>query len=220
MSSSLKSPPEGLKNVECEKGTPPVRPPIPYVPPTNLHEKRETEQIKVELPDRTKFQMPTYGSGNNEEYLVHFIAILRLVKQKGTAAEVKEAFTALVKVRKERSPFFNFPEDKTPAEKEARKKKLANLNKSLKAKKSFAVDQAQKAYKLFRCFVVGKARMQCDRIVNEIHTKNPWIGVNGKSNKGIRVKSYFFSWTALSSTSSLSSLLTQLKSSVITCSRQ
>ncbi len=25
--------------------------------------------------------------------------------------------------------------------------------------------------------------------MNEMHTKNPWIGVNGKSNKGIRVKS-------------------------------
>jgi hypothetical protein len=115
MSASLKSPLEGLNNAECKKGTQPIRPPIPYVPPTNLHEKRETEQIKVELPDGTKFQMPTNGSGNNKEYLVHIIAILQLVEQKGTAAEVKEAFAALVKVRKEMSPFFNFPEDKTPA---------------------------------------------------------------------------------------------------------
>ncbi len=43
-------------------------------------------------------QMPTYGSGNNEEYLVHVIAVLRLVEQKETAAEVKEAFTVLVAV--------------------------------------------------------------------------------------------------------------------------
>jgi hypothetical protein len=133
--------------------------------------------------------MPTYGSGNIKEYLVHVIAVLRLVEQKGTAAKVKEAFAALVKVRKERRPFFNFPEDETAAKKEARKKKLSNLNKSLKAKKSFTVDQAQKAYKLFHRFVVGEAQTQWDRIVNKMHTKNPWIGVNGKSNKGIRVKS-------------------------------
>jgi hypothetical protein len=68
MSASLKSPPEGLKNPEWEKGTLPVRLPIPYVPPTDLHEKREREQIKVELPDGMKFQMLIYGSGNNEEY--------------------------------------------------------------------------------------------------------------------------------------------------------
>jgi hypothetical protein len=144
----------------------------------------------VELPDGTKFQMPTYGSGNNEEYLVHVITVLRLIEQKGTAAEVKEAFAALEKVRKEMSPFFNFPEDETTAEKEARNKKLADLNKSLKAKKSFGVDQVQKAYKLFRCFVVGEAQMQWDRIVNKMHTKNPWIGVNSKSNKEIHVKSW------------------------------
>jgi hypothetical protein len=122
-------PPEGLKNAECEKGPPPIRPPIPYVPPTDLHEKWETKQIKVELLDRTKFQMPTYGSGNNKEYLVHVIAILRLIEQKRTPADVKEAFTALVKVRKEMSPFFNFPEDKSAAKKIARKKKLSKLNR-------------------------------------------------------------------------------------------
>jgi hypothetical protein len=190
MSSSLKSPPEGLRNAKCKKGTPPVRLPIPYVPPTDLHEKRETEQIKVKLLDKMKFQMLTYGSGNNEEYLVHFIAVLQLVKQKGTAAEVKEAFAALVKVRKEMSPFFNFPGDETAAKKEARKKKLSNPNESLKVKKSFVVDQAQKAYKLFSYFVVGKAQTQWDRIINRMHTKNPWIGVNGKSNKGICTKSW------------------------------
>jgi hypothetical protein len=190
MSSSLKSPSEGLKNTKCKKGTPPVRPPIPYVPPTDLHEKQETEQIKVELPNKTKFKMLTNGSGNNKEYFVHVIAILQLVEQKGTAAKVKEAFAALVKVRKEMSPFFNFPEDETVAKKEARKKKLSDLNESLKAKKSFVVEQAQKAYKLFRCFVIGEAQMQWDRIVNEMHTKNPWVGVNSKSNKGICVKSW------------------------------
>ncbi len=190
MSLNLKSLPGGLKNAEWEKGTPPIRPPIPYVPPTDLLEKRETEQIKVELADGTKFQMPTYGSGNNEEYLVHVIAFLHLVKQKGTAAKVQEAFAALVAVRKEMSPFFNFSKDETVAAKEAREKKLNKLKESLKAKKTITVELAQKAYKLFRSFIVSEARMQWDRIVNEMHTKNPWIGVNDKSNKGICVKSW------------------------------
>ncbi len=48
--------------------------------------------------------MPTYGSGNNKEYLIHIIAVLHLVEQRGTAAEVKEAFAALVAVGKEMSP--------------------------------------------------------------------------------------------------------------------
>jgi hypothetical protein len=171
MSTNLKCPLERLKNAECKKGMSPVRPPILYVPPTYLLKKRETEQIKVELPNGTRFQMPTYGSGNNEEYLIHVIAVLHLVKQKGTAAEVKEAFAALVAVRKEMSPFFNFPEDKTSTKKEARKRKLNKLNESLKAKKSIAVELAQKAYKLFHCFVLGKVQMQWDRIMNEMHSE-------------------------------------------------
>ncbi len=68
---NLKSPPEGLRKTKCEKGMLPVRPPIPYVPSPDLHKKRELEQIKVELPNGTKFQMPTYETSNNKEYLVH-----------------------------------------------------------------------------------------------------------------------------------------------------
>ncbi len=56
------------------------------------------------------------------------------------------------------SPFFNFPEDESATEKEARKKKLSKLNESLKVKRSFVVEQAQKAYELFHCFVVGEAQ--------------------------------------------------------------
>jgi hypothetical protein len=190
MNRNLKSPPEGLQNAKCEKGTLPVRPPIPYVPPTDLHKKWESEQIKVELPGRTKFQMPTNGTGNNEEYLIHVIAIMCLVEQKGTAAEVKEAFAAFVTVRKEMSPLLEFPDDETASKKEARKKTLSNLKEALQAKKDDAVEKAQKAYKLFCCFVVGEVQTNWDRIVNEMHTKNPWVGMSGKSNKGLHVRSW------------------------------
>jgi hypothetical protein len=90
--------------------------------------------------------MPNYGSGNNEGYLVPIITVLRLVEQKGTAAKVKEAFEALVAVRKEMNPLFEFPNNKTATKKEARKKKLNNLQETLKAKKDIAVAVAQKAY--------------------------------------------------------------------------
>jgi hypothetical protein len=84
--------------------------------------------------------MPTNKSENNKEYLVHVFAILPLVEQKRAAAKIKEAFAALVAIKKEMSPYFNFPDDKTLAKKEARKKKLMELNESLKAKKSFAIE--------------------------------------------------------------------------------
>ncbi len=53
---------------------------ILYVPPTDLHKKRDIEQIKVKLPDGTNFQMSAYGQGNNKEYLVHIIAVNHLLE--------------------------------------------------------------------------------------------------------------------------------------------
>jgi hypothetical protein len=49
--------------------------------------------------------MSIYGTRNNKEYLGYVIAVMHLIKQKGTAAEVKETFAALVEARKEISPF-------------------------------------------------------------------------------------------------------------------
>jgi hypothetical protein len=88
------------------------------------------------------------------------------------------------------SPLLEFPDDKTATKKEARKKKLSNLNEAHKAKKDVAGKRAQKAYELFCCFIVGKARSNWDRIVNEMHTKNLWVGMNGRSNKGLCVGSW------------------------------
>jgi hypothetical protein len=126
--------------------------------------------------------MPTYGTGNNKEYLVH--------EQRGTAAKVKEAFAAFVAVMKEMSPLPNVPEDETANKKEARKNKFSDLKKALQVKKDVAVEKAQKAYKLLRCFVVGKVQTNWDRIVNEMHMKNPWVGVNGHSNNGLHMRSW------------------------------
>jgi hypothetical protein len=79
------------------------QPPILYVIPTDLHEKWGTKQIKVKLPDGTNFLMFTFGIWNNEEYLVHVIAVMRLIKQTGMAQDVKKAFEVLVEVRRDYS---------------------------------------------------------------------------------------------------------------------
>jgi hypothetical protein len=115
MSSNLKFLPEGLKNAECKKGKLVAQPPIPYVPPVDLHKTREPEQIKVKMPDGTNFQIAAFGYGNKEEYLIHLIAILRVIEQKGMGMDIRKAFQSLVEVRREMKPLFKFPDDKTEA---------------------------------------------------------------------------------------------------------
>jgi hypothetical protein len=81
--SNAKSPVEGLKASEAKKGRLGARPPIPYVPLTDLIEKREGEQIKVKMQDGTNFSMAAFVSGTSEDYLVHVIAVLRIIQKKG-----------------------------------------------------------------------------------------------------------------------------------------
>jgi hypothetical protein len=117
--------------------------------------------------------MAAFGYGNNKEYLVHVIAVLCIIKQNGMELEVRKAFQVLVDDRNEMKPLFDFPEDETEAVKEIWKQLLSKYKEILKAKKSVAVAEAQKAYEVFCCFFIGNLQTQWDWIVHEMHTKNP-----------------------------------------------
>ncbi len=83
MSSNLKSP-DMLKDVECEKGQLSQRPPIPYVPVVDLVMPKEDPAIlKVMLPNESHISVPIFSRGNNEEYIAHIVAVLRIIEQKG-----------------------------------------------------------------------------------------------------------------------------------------
>ncbi len=52
------------------------------------------------MPDGTNFGMAAFMYGTNEDYLVHVIAILQIIEKKGLASEIKEAWDAILKVRR------------------------------------------------------------------------------------------------------------------------
>ncbi len=151
--------------------------------------KRETEQIKVNMPDGTNFGMATFAYGTNKDYLVHVIAVLHIIKKKGPASDIQVAWDAIIEVRREMKPYFQFPEDETKAAKEIWKQTFSEYKEILKAKKGFAIAKTQKAYEMCCCFIVGNPQTQWDEIVHKMHTKDPWIAVNGSSNQGIHVRS-------------------------------
>jgi hypothetical protein len=97
MSTSLKSP-DGLKDAECKKGQLSHRPPIPYVHVINIIMPKEEAQIfKIKLPDALHLNMPIYSCGTNEEYLVHIVAVLQVIKQKGLPKKCQVLAMAVVK---------------------------------------------------------------------------------------------------------------------------
>jgi len=76
--------PKGLKDSKCEKGHLGNRPPVPYVPPTDLLQTSEkVETLKIKLADGTIFSMRIFAKGSPEDYLKHMIPVLRLINQKG-----------------------------------------------------------------------------------------------------------------------------------------
>jgi hypothetical protein len=47
-----------------------------------------------------------------------------------------------------------------------------------------------KAYELVHIYFVSEALTQWDKVVTEMHTKDPWVAVNGVSHKGPHMKTW------------------------------
>jgi hypothetical protein len=87
-----------LKDAECKKGQLSQWPPIPYVPVVDIvTPKEEPHVLKVELPDASHVSVHIYSRKNNEEYLVHIVAVLRIIKQKGLPKKCQVLAKAVVK---------------------------------------------------------------------------------------------------------------------------
>ncbi len=97
MSTNLKST-DMLKDVECEKGQLAQLPPIPYVPVVDLVTPKEDPAVlKVKLPDNFHISVPIFSRGNNEEYIAHIVAVLRIIEQKGLHKKCRVLAKAVAK---------------------------------------------------------------------------------------------------------------------------
>ncbi len=97
MSTNLKSP-DVLKDAECEKGQLSQRPPILYIPVVDVVTPKEEPQVlKVKLPNASHISVPIFSCGNNKEYLVHIVAVLQIIEQKGLPKKCRDLAKAVVK---------------------------------------------------------------------------------------------------------------------------
>ncbi len=47
-----------------------------------------------------------------------------------------------------------------------------------------------KSYELFRTYFVGEASTQWNKVVQEMHQKDPWVPVDGSLNQGPHKKTW------------------------------
>ena len=186
---------ESLKDSECEKGQLAIRPPISYVPPTDLHSSMESETIKVKLPDGTTVSVKAFSSGNNEDYILHWAAIFRLFDQKGLKSDVevraklaRDQMGVLETIQKSLGGSSATGKKKTPTE--AEQLELEGTEKLVSEAKAEFVKAVQKPFDLIRQLLIGEARTQWDKIVKEMFDRDTWMGVNGKTHDGPRLRTW------------------------------
>ena len=192
MSVPLKSP-EGLKDHECEKGNLSQRPPIPYVPPTDLlPATSKIETIKIKVSDGTTVSMKIFSVGSPEEYLSHIMAVLHLIDRKGLREQSSTSYgemrnaTAALKALKKR----NAPESKDGADDEQSEEELSEADKVeltqsqgiFKEAKAKYMKAIEATYETMRSLLAGDPQTQWDRIVKEMHEGDSWAGPDGKEH--------------------------------------
>jgi hypothetical protein len=58
--------------------------------------KEEPQVFKIKLPDASHLSMPINSRGNNEDYLVNIVAVLRVIKQKALPKKCQVLAKAVV----------------------------------------------------------------------------------------------------------------------------
>jgi hypothetical protein len=129
------------------------------------------------------------GDGaDGEEYVKHLMSFTQFMEEKGYKADLEVASrvtlsvtTALKKLVKAQTG------DKDPAKAKRLTEVKAVKVRLIKTKVAEST-LACLAYDLFRKLLRYEPEIQWDRIVTEMHTKNPWEDIKGAKHNGLRGK--------------------------------
>jgi hypothetical protein len=188
MRTSLKSP-DGLKDAECEKGQLSHWPPIPYVPVVDIVMPKEDPQVfKIKLPDASHLSMPIYSRGNNEEYLAHIVAVLRVIEQKGLPKKCQVLAKAVARQSKALKNLQEATESwdtvSTSVDVTACKVEIEQTSQMLQEAQKAHDKAIAESYEQLRNLLSGYAQSQWDCICHKMHERDLWAAVNGQVTKG------------------------------------
>jgi hypothetical protein len=188
MSTSLKSP-DGLKDAECKKGQLSHQPPIPYIPVVDIVMPNEDPQVfKIKLPNASHLSMPIYSRGNNEEYLVHIVAVLQVIGQKGLPKKCQ----VLAKAVERRSEALKNLQEaaesqdtiSTSVDVTACKVEIEQTTQMLQEAQKAHDKAIAESYEQLRNMLSGNAQSQWDCVCCKMHECDLWAAVNGQVTKG------------------------------------
>jgi len=186
-----------LTDQECEKGQLTQQPPIPYATPkaeTSLKASRETVKMRTAEGD-IKMAVLGYSPGP-EEYLQHINSFLRTLSRKKLDEEmtksIKAVLTATASVKKLR-----ISNGETVAATTRRLSLLETAKEDLKKAQAHETVEVGLVYDLFCKTLKEDPKLQWDRIVDDMHAKDPWEDLRGIKHVGLRRKSYATLWECI-----------------------
>jgi hypothetical protein len=194
MSTSLKSP-DGLKDAECKKGQLSHRPPIPYIPVIDIVTPKEEPQLyKVKLPGASHLSIPIYSRGNNEEYLVHVVAVLCIIEQKGLPKKCRVLTKAVVRGSEVLKNLQEAAESRdtvsTSVDVTARKLEIEQMSQMLQEAQKAHDKAIAEMYEQLRNLLSGNAQFQLDRVFHKMQEHDLWAAVNHQVTKGRRPQTW------------------------------
>jgi hypothetical protein len=192
------NPTSKLTDAECEKGHITQRPPIPYVTSkTESILKASSETIKMKSAEGEVKVAVLGDSPGAEEYLQHLNAFLQMLARKKLADDLqkctKAVVTAMVAVRKHSI----VPIGEKTSEKAQRFSLLELAERELVTSEVAETTKVTSVYELICKGLKEDPELQWDRIVEDMHTKDPWDDLKGVQHKGIRRKSCLSLWECI-----------------------
>jgi hypothetical protein len=156
--------------------------------------KEEPQSLKAKLPDNTHINMHIYSGGNTKEYLIHIVAVPRIIKQKGLGARCRKLKKAILRQ-------FNMLKNlletaglrdtvSTDVDVQACKVEIEQTQQMLQEAQKAHNKAISETYKQLRNLLSGDAQSQWDCICGKMHKHDLWAGVNGQVTKGRRPRTW------------------------------
>jgi len=145
--------------------------------------------VKMKTPEGELKQSILGDGANGEEYIKHLMFFDRLMEKKEYRADLADAAKAVLKASLTLKKHTKVPKGEEDPDKAIRLTGVKAAERELNAAKVVKSTITCLAYDLFCKPTKDDPEIQWDRIVADMHTKNPWLDLRGVKHHGLREKS-------------------------------
>jgi hypothetical protein len=132
-----------------------------------------------------------------EEYLQHINSFLRNLTRRKWDAKMTKSIRAVQLATASMTKFAKVPANETGAMTATRSASLAAAVEKRKQAEAHETQEVGLVYDLFRKQLKEDPELQWDRIVEDMHVKDPWEDLRGVKHTGLRRKSYASLWECI-----------------------